>query len=779
MAHRKLFLAAAALVLMAAPCFAQQHASVSVTADNGPRDMRPFGKYLVEICTLSGERRTLTCIPTPLSAESATKGRRSTAARPPLPATLQKLDQTISISLVCDPASKAACNLQYPLIAGSDFFVSATVDSGQVARQRVLSGPATPFGGPATVQYRANAPGSIIIRATAPETARFAEAAPVDLILAVVPSAADVPPACPVLPPVPPPSTSFLDAPTIVTLLGSPTPFLLSAQGPNTIAIYSARQPLRGDESHILDSFQESIGALALRTGASLGISPAPGKPFSVELSIPHAAAMGDLATRIGALNFSQFTLQDAGTGRLRVTAPATPDCDSWTRFLSGIRLTGWQLISEPMSTKLYYLSSSDVATAFSGLAPAAPAAAATTAPATTSAPTPAASPSSASVTVTQPLGSNLQISSDTTPCVFAGLAAGNSGACGSASTTPSPSAPAASVTPAPAAPIGMSSVAVAMAGGEQTPPDLLVYSDTNPGDDAQILERNRIIAQLDLPRPEMIINAWVTQNSTASQQSMGAFTNMVKNLVADYDREFEMLVLRGWDSVKNAVAQPGYFNEPFRSYIEDWFVGDTFRPNKPTASARELAQAFLDTSQAELADPVAPGHRKDLHICERGRYCLGYNDLFHPLKPGLTDLLLTIIAAQDPVTVAHNAIDAVQGAGGVAPMAASGMSVCNSEEDAIKSRCQTIWKTLDIDHATPMPGPSSCAEMDYRGIVASLQSGRFQRAHRAPQLLRRASGAAFRASPGRHRRTLWPRPAPRGHRRLPLQLQAEPAVPA
>jgi hypothetical protein len=36
----------------------------------------------------------------------------------------------------------------------------------------------------------------------------------------------------------------------------------------------------------------------------------------------------------------------------------------------------------------------------------------------------------------------------------------------------------------------------------------LLLYSDTNPGDEAQIEERNRIIAQLDLPRPEMILSA-------------------------------------------------------------------------------------------------------------------------------------------------------------------------------------------------------------------------------------------------------------------------------
>jgi hypothetical protein len=66
------------------------------------------------------------------------------------------------------------------------------------------------------------------------------------------------------------------------------------------------------------------------------------------------------------------------------------------------------------------------------------------------------------------------------------------------------------------------------------------------------------------------------------------------------------------------------------------------------------------------MADPVYPMKRTNLGICERNRYCLGYNNLFKPLKPALTDLLLTMIAAQEPVLAANNAIAAVEG--GAAP---------------------------------------------------------------------------------------------------------------
>jgi hypothetical protein len=579
----------------------------------------------------------------------------------------------------------------------------------------------------------------------------------VDLILQVNSDSENAASACVVLPPTSGTQSAPLDAPTIVSLLGNPTPFILVAQGSNTILIYSARARLMNDEPRILGSFQQAIAELAGRTASSLNITPSSAKPFAVELNIPHATALGDLATRIGGLNYSQFTVQDVGRGKVRVTASAQPDCDTWKGFLTDIRELAWQVVSEPMSKKLFYLSSSDVATAFTGLGtggaggtpsastPASPstatAAAGGSAPngvaSSTSTATLPASPSAASsnatIAITQPPGSNIQINSDSTPCVVAGLAFGNTTACGgtpvSATAVGAPSssssAPAASAAaPSPQSPLAMASVSVAAGTGEQTPPDLLVFSDSNPGDDAQIEERNRVLAQLDLPRPEMILSAWVTQNSSASPEAMGAFSNLVKSMVADYDQEFEYLVLRGWESVKTQIAQGYYFNEPFRSYIEDRFVADTFQPRYEGSSIQNLSQAFLDQSQAKLADPIGK-KRPDLGICESNRYCLGYYDLFRPLKPALTDLLLTIIAAQTPNVVADNAIAYVEGP---APPAAD-ERVCDAAGGEVGRRCRAIWRNL-IKYASPAPAPLNCADRDFRGILGSLLNTGEPRVH-------------------------------------------------
>jgi hypothetical protein len=737
------------LLLVAAWSRAQE-ASVNVHAAARHFDDRPFGKYLMGICTIFYDESTaaqdrprpgtVKCDLTPLAGPR--KGGNAPGAG--------RIVQTITLKLACAHDAADDCVPDYPLVPGKDFYVNATSDSGLPVVQTVLSGGGVNFSGQGTVSGQSTVhyhvlgdllgAGSVVIRATARGNSQFAPAAPVDFILQVSASAKDTSAACPVLPPPLPAPSTLLDAPAIVSLMGNPTPFVLAAQGSNNIVVYSTRQSPNLDERNFLTHFEDSVALLVGRTASSLGVTPSSAKPFSVELTIPHAAALGDLATRIGGLNYSQLTVQDAGASKIRVTATTTPDCDTWQGFLKDVRSLTWRLVSSPMSKRLFYLSSSDVATAFSGLssapATATPAAspsspAASSSSSTSSATAAGSGSTSASITVTQPPGSNLQINSDTTPCVVAGLAFGSTSACASA-TSPAPAAALSTAAPAAAAqPIGMASLpvttvsvssTVSSAPLAQTPADLLVFSDTNPGDDAQVMERNRVLAQLDLPRPEMIISAWVMQNSSSTPETMGAFTNMVKELVAEYNQKFESVVKLGWESVKEQSAKPNYFNEAFRSYIADRYVVDSNSESKPSPTVTDLAQAYLDGSQAKLVDPIAPRKRSDLEICERERYCLGYNDLFHPVKPALTDLVLTLIAAQRPEDRTNEAINYVEGHPGsmIVPLA-TGENDCEGLDREHRSRCQAIWRSLGLDFVPVSRKSASCATQDYLGTLYSL----------------------------------------------------------
>ena len=373
-----------------------------------PEDTRPFGKYLIQVCTLAPEPPVPSPTAPPAAAHAGTgagprrgsRGGRSGGAANPAPAAGQQAGAAQAaghpnLRLFCDAAlpsvpvrkpqsitiKQVGCLLGtnpcpppvYPLSLGDTFYVSATSDSGTSVYQEVVSGDVTPQTGRGLQTYRVTGPRTVVIRATAPATGDYAEATSVDLVLAV---AQDADSACEVLgAPSAAQAQPIIDLPGILDLVGSPNPFVLKPQGKNTVFIYATRYPSPWEMSEILPGVRRKIEELAGRSTTSLGITP-PDKPFSVELIIRHAAALGDPAVRIAALGYSKFTVQNIGSDRVRVTASAQPECGPWKALLSAIRHMEWQVAPEPLETKLYYLSASDVAAAFSSLAGTSPSAA-------------------------------------------------------------------------------------------------------------------------------------------------------------------------------------------------------------------------------------------------------------------------------------------------------------------------------------------------------------------------------------------------------------------
>jgi hypothetical protein len=419
-------------------------------------------------------------------------------------------------------------------------------------------------------------------------------------------------------------------------------------------------------------------------------------------------------------------------TDKIRVTAPAQPDCKVWTAFLSDIRELTWQLHPMPWNARLFYLGqnngangatptgASDFATAFGALAgtatpaaastpaatptatttPASTPAASPTPPATAPATAPVPAPSTATISITQPPGSFVDIKSDTTPCVIAGLTMSNSSACAGSGAAATSAAGAAAPTVAAPAPTA------AIAALE---PDLLLFSTPNPGNDEPIAERKRILAQLDLPRPEMIINGWVLQNSTTNSQAIGAFASVLKELVGNYNDSLERVVLRSWGFVRSRIASGNFFDPAFYHYVSDRYVGSVQSPingKDPQAAA----QQFLDSSRAKLTFPdgTTPA---DFGICPADQYCLGYNNLFQPLKPRLTDVLLALVAAKNTKTEVDDSITATEG-----PANLAGPSFCEGQSINQREHCKRIWKDLDLDRDEM----NACENLDLRLTLGS-----------------------------------------------------------
>lgn len=763
-------------------------AAASRAPSDPGEDRRPFGKYLVKVCELGRgcydpskacdkpscgpEAEALKKTDTNTAGSKKAGSKKTDTKKTDSPKTdpekctfcnSAKKPQSIAVKQAGCDGTVVSCNAkaEYPLPAGHAFYIEASSDAGLPVTLSV-KGPAVETG--KTVggiqAYVVTGEGAITVKAEQKGDGTHLAAPSATMAL----QTADSPsPDCYGLYTGPVVNTDQPDIAAIAALAGNPVPFVLTTQGTGTILIYATRWPFqnRPDEAEILNTVVATLdGPLGSDPGKSFGVKAPAAKPvaFQVELGIAHAAALGDPAGRITALGYSKFTVQNIGStpGKVRITAAEAPGCKDWKTFLSAVRELEWGLVSQPSVTKLWYLNSDDTSKAMNGLfgssggsgsasgsgsgtgsgsgaasgsGSGGGAGSGTAASGGSSA---AASPN-ATISVSQPPGSKVEIKTDTTPCVVAGLAFGNSNACapaGSGASSGSGTAaggasgggasgtnPVAAVKTISMGSIGAPSSTPQAGQLPQSPPDMVIFGNPTPGDDAQIAERNRILAQLDLPRPEMIINAWVMQNSTSDPRAMGEFSQEVRTMVERYNESLERLVLDSYRNVSEQMLQADYFNEGFYHYISDRFVAEG---NKETPTA----QSFLDRSPARLADS-AEERTNRLGICKEGRYCLGYSWLFNPSKPRLTDLLLALIAAKEPVDRVMETVNKVQGTGPNGSMPALACTSLRGEES---SRCMTIEERLDLreeKEVTDYLDPNAdCTTADEWGILRSQFTG-------------------------------------------------------
>lgn len=377
--------------------------------------------------------------------------------------------------------------------------------------------------------------------------------------------------------------------------------YTLFPAGPSTIIVEGTTDPAKMKDADWDD---------VRRLNALLNSFVIPGlASFSVELKIPHAGALNGVVARLSALNYSQFTIVPVGADRVRITGTnGPPSAKVWMAFLDDVRHVVQGISPEPPVYKLFYTQSSD---AMALLAPNQG----------------SSSPAAAAPSVASAAGA--------APVVQPQAAAGAQAATAAISATS-------------ASPIEV---------------DTLAFSD-NLGDDAAVMERKRILAAIDLPRPEMIINAWVIQNSTKDGKKDMQMHDLVHGLVIQHNDVIQNALLRGWSYVKNRMAVPSnYFDKPFYEYLTERVVFNPAAISKDDANA-DGADATAKKSQMFLSYADAQSSLQNLDrygICRSDEYCLGYRTLFQPMKPSFMSLLLGLIAAKDPVCEVGRAVDAVE----------------------------------------------------------------------------------------------------------------------
>jgi hypothetical protein len=175
---------------------------------------------------------------------------------------------------------------------------------------------------------------------------------------------------------------------------------------------------------------------------------------------------------------------------------------------------------------------------------------------------------------------------------------------------------------------------------------DMLVFSNSD-GSDKGIWEKHRLMAVLDLPRPEVLMNVWSFQASSGDPQLVKREFEEIRQTVSEHNDALQNAIQYGWDYLSRSMRCPGntnytcrenFFDPPFYEYITQRFVDDC--PGCGSKSWSESGAIQPQEWRSFIKD--------QFNICDDGKYCLGYVHAFDPVRPTLTNILLTMIAAKD-----------------------------------------------------------------------------------------------------------------------------------
>jgi hypothetical protein len=522
-----------------------------------------------------------------------------------------------------------------PHFVGETFAVDASSDSGLPVTITVISGNATIDGHMVTVKGDGD---KVSLRATQPGDARYGAAPEVPKEFTVK----DDPEVCrPALIPAQkatPKDDKPLDASAIIPLLGNnPYPFSFEPAGKDRVFVYSARMPLKRDDHVVLQALKKRLDEIVSldRSVIAAAGPPSTTPAYEVKVRIPHAAAFGDLAARFTALNYSKFSIQNVGADQVRISSAKMPDCITLTALLKDIGHIVWSVTPESPVQRVFFLGATDASAAAGG----------------------AGTGSGASQTGASGAGSSATPTSTTAAPPGGGATTSANAATAASSASPAASTPAASMpaqSSTSSAATSPSKVAATAVGS-----DFLVFTGAAAGDESAYREKKRILALLDLPRPEMLITTWSVQISSSDSESIRDITGEIRARVKTRNAGLQKAIDLGWMYLTNQISNPSaYFDHDFYRYIAGRFVAEDATPMPDNTQYQKAAERVIFRDGGATVAKVV---RDANGICAANQYCLGYSSIFQPLKPRLTDLLLAVIAAKDPQKTTNEAIDLME----------------------------------------------------------------------------------------------------------------------
>ena len=216
---------------------------------------------------------------------------------------------------------------------------------------------------------------------------------------------------------------------------------------------------------------------------------------------------------------------------------------------------------------------------------------------------------------------------------------------------------------------------------------DSIVLADPSESASATTLDQaRRMIAELDEPRAQLIVNAWSLQLSSDKQENTSDLVPQARRLASGYNDALEAAVMRGWGYVNQANTAL-QFDPLFSEYLCNSFTygsGDSEALRMKTAGIGRCA--VIGTQHTELKSP---------------HYALGYGGLFNGSAPDLIQMMILVMATANPHDTIETTLNLMEGGGEALftshslqhPLAARGEN--DSCQDADRSFYESQWKSI------------------------------------------------------------------------------------
>ena len=415
----------------------------------------------------------------------------------------------------------------------------------------------------------------------------------------------------------------------IIATLGKPDPFLLAPSADNrSILIYCvAMSKLSACDAELLQKLETDIEALAL------------GPDATEEISVDHASSLGDVVSKAQSLNYKGLTIQAVGADKIRITRTGAVSPQEYEEFKNDLKRLSWQVQPESPAARVFYINASDASNALGG----------SQATLKTGGKPSGTAGSPPTVTIEATATQTTNFAPCPTPAANAPKAAASDTPADNKATSQSNCSPTATDTSAK-----KSTTAAATSPNSDTSkpavsvstlsPDVLLFSDKNAGDDEGISERKRMLALIDFPRPEVIINTFSFQTSASDPKVLADGSILLQRAIGNYNDAIQAALFRAWLYLQDSIQDKSFFDKSFYDYLTKRFVAE------PAQDGNKL-ELWVDT-----------GKRDQFDMCEAGTYCLGYTSLFHPIRPSLTDMLLAVVASNRPAYQFRAAIERMEG---------------------------------------------------------------------------------------------------------------------